>query len=128
MDDQCPAVVNGCLDGQISVRMVLRLKKFCGLMFLFWFRKCTAHVRCLPFKKDVMGISYGDVADTQEDNLRMVESICIEVMYYMFYATVVNMFETTYLRAPNATYTTQLMAQGVKRGFYMMLGTIDYMH
>ena len=72
-------------------------------LWFFSIRKCTIAIQCMD------------------------ESTCLEAMY-KFYAIVVKVFGPEYLREPNPTDTTQLMAISAAIGFSKMPGSIDYIH
>jgi hypothetical protein len=55
------------------------------------------------------------------------ESTAIESMRRLV-KSIVQPFEDEYLRSPNQSDTTRLLAIAKKRGFPGMLGFIDYMH
>ncbi|XP_010236668.1 uncharacterized protein LOC100821515 [Brachypodium distachyon] len=81
-------------------------------------QKCTASLHLL---------AYGIPADTQDDYLRMAESMTIHCMY-RFYRAIVAVFGDQYLRTPTAEDIARIMAQNAERGFSGMLGIIDCMH
>ena len=81
-------------------------------------QKCRATIWCL---------AYGLPADALNDYLYMSEFTTIEATY-RFCKAVVKVFGDKYLRTPNEKDTARLLAQGEKRGFLGMLGSIDCMH
>lgn len=72
-------------------------------------------------------LAYRVSGDLIDEYARMSESTCLEFMY-RFCKTVIAMFGPEYLREPNATDTTRLLAKNAIRGFLGMLGSIDCMH
>jgi hypothetical protein len=82
------------------------------------YQKVTAALRIL---------AYGIRADLIDDHLAMGESISI-LCVKRFAVAIVNVFGSTYLRAPNAQDTAKLLEFNADRGFPGMLGSIDFMH
>jgi hypothetical protein len=82
------------------------------------YQKVTAALRML---------AYGIPADLIDDHLAMGESTSI-LCVKRFAVAIVNVFRSTYLRAPNAQDTTRLLEFNADRGFPGMLGSIDCMH
>ena len=72
-------------------------------------------------------ITYGVPADATYEYVRIGESTVLESLR-RFVAAVVDIFEDEYLRYPNESDTTRLLAMGERRGFPGMLGSIDCMH
>ncbi|KAK1697482.1 hypothetical protein QYE76_014179 [Lolium multiflorum] len=81
------------------------------------YQKVTAALRML---------AYGIPADLIDDHLAMGESTSI-LCVKRFVVAIVNVFGSTYLRAPNAQDTARLLEINAK-GFSGMLGSIDCMH
>jgi hypothetical protein len=90
----------------------------CGALGFSSYQKCTAAVRML---------AYGIAGDLVDEYVRMSESTCLEAMY-KFCRAVVQVFGPEYLREPNATDMTRLLAINEARGFPGMIGSIDCMH
>ncbi|KAK1608315.1 hypothetical protein QYE76_031988 [Lolium multiflorum] len=82
------------------------------------YQKVTAALRML---------AYGIPADLIDDHLAMGESTSI-LCVKRFVVAIVNVFGSTYLRAPNAQDTARLLEINANRGFPGMLGSIDCMH
>ncbi|KAK1681124.1 hypothetical protein QYE76_041972 [Lolium multiflorum] len=82
------------------------------------YQKVTAALRML---------AYGIPADLIDDHLSMGESTSI-LCVKRFVVAIVNVFGSTYLRAPNAQDTARLLEINANRGFPGMLGSIDCMH
>jgi hypothetical protein len=82
------------------------------------YQKVTAALRML---------AYGIPADLIDDHLAMGESTSI-LCVKRFAVVIVNVFGSTYLRAPNAQDTARLLEFNANRGFSGMLGSIDCMH
>jgi hypothetical protein len=72
-------------------------------------------------------LAYGIPTDLIDDHLAMGESTSI-LCVKRFAVAIVNVFRSTYLRAPNAQDTTRLLEFNADRGFPCMLGSIDCMH
>jgi hypothetical protein len=72
-------------------------------------------------------LAYGIPADLIDDHLSMGESTSIFCVK-RFAVAIVNIFGSTYLRAPNAQDTARLLKFNANRGFLGMLGSIDCMH
>jgi hypothetical protein len=82
------------------------------------YQKVTAALRML---------AYGIPADLIDDHLAVRESTSI-LCVKRFAVAIVNIFGSTYLRAPNAQDTARLLEFNADRGFSGMLGSIDSMH
>jgi hypothetical protein len=72
-------------------------------------------------------LAYGIPADLIDDHLAMGESTAIKCVN-RFVVAIVQVFCTTYLRAPNAEDAVRLLEENAARGFPGMLGSIDCMH
>jgi hypothetical protein len=72
-------------------------------------------------------LAYGIPTDLIDDHLAMGESTSI-LCVKRFAVAIVNIFGSTYLRAPNAEDTARLLEFNANRGFPGMLGSIDCMH
>ena len=70
---------------------------------------------------------YGLPADATDEYLKIGESIAIECIK-RFCRTIVEIFETQYLRSPNANDIAMLLYIGEQRGFLGMLSSLDCMH
>jgi hypothetical protein len=82
------------------------------------YQKVTAALRML---------AYGIPADLIDDHLAMEERTSI-LCVKRFAVVIVNVFGSTYLRAPNAQDTARLLEFNADRGFPGMLGSVDCMH
>src|SRR5262249_39608216 len=89
-----------------------------GNLGLSSLQKVTAAMRML---------AYGVSADSVADYVRIGESTAIESLK-KFVEAIVAVFGNEYLRSPNNTDLTRLLAIGEQRGFPGMLGSIDCMH
>jgi hypothetical protein len=89
-----------------------------GMVGFSSLQKCTTALRML---------AYGAPGDSQDDYIRMVESMAIECMS-RFYRAVVSVFGLDYVRTPHEEDTARILAQNAERGFPGMLGSIDCMH
>ncbi|XP_071683492.1 uncharacterized protein [Lolium perenne] len=78
------------------------------------------------YKVTLRMLAYGILGDTQDDYLRMTESIAIDCMH-MFCRAIVVIFGKNYLHTLNAEDTTRILAQNTDMGFSGMLGSIDCM-
>ena len=96
----------------------VRKRNAANTLGLSCFQKVTAAFRM---------ITYGVPADATDEYVRIGESTVLESLR-RFVAAVVDIFEDEYLRYPNETDTTRLLAMGERRGFPGMLGSIDCMH
>ena len=72
-------------------------------------------------------LAYGVGADAVDDYMRIGKSTAIECLK-MFVADVISIFESEYLRKPNANDVQRLLEMGEARGFPGMMGSIDCMH
>ncbi|KAL0006135.1 hypothetical protein SO802_013696 [Lithocarpus litseifolius] len=81
-------------------------------------QKITAALRML---------AYGMAADCMDEYVRIGESTAIESLK-KFVKAVVDIFSKEYLRSPNNEDIARLLANGERRGFPGMLGSIDCMH
>jgi hypothetical protein len=82
------------------------------------YQKVTAALRML---------AYGIPVDLTDDNLAIGESTTI-MCVKRFVVAIVNVFGSTYLRAPNAKDTARILEFNADQGFLGMLGSIDCMH
>ena len=82
------------------------------------YQKVTAALRML---------AYGIPADLVDDNLAMGESTAIKCVK-RFVVAIVQLYGSTYLRAPTEEDTSRLLEQNAARGFPGMIGSIDCMH
>ncbi|XP_050242112.1 uncharacterized protein LOC126691075 [Quercus robur] len=81
-------------------------------------QKITAALRML---------AYGVTADFMDEYVRIGESTAMKSLK-KFVKAVVDIFSKEYLRSPNNDDIARLLANGEKRGFPGMLGSIDCMH
>ena len=81
-------------------------------------QKITAALRML---------AYGVTADFMDEYVRIGESTAMKSLK-KFVKAVVDIFSKEYLRSPNNEDIARLLANGEKRGFPGMLGSIDCMH
>lgn len=88
-----------------------------GLLDLSSLQKITSALRIL---------AYGESADRVDEYLRIGESTSI-LCVKKFAKAVVEIFSDEYLRSPNSDDIVRLLAEGEKRGFRGMLGSIDCM-
>jgi hypothetical protein len=72
-------------------------------------------------------LAYGIPANLIDDHLAMGESTSI-LCVKRFAMAIVNIFGSTYLRAPNAQDKARLLEFNADQGFSGMLGSIDCMH
>ncbi|KAK9996092.1 hypothetical protein SO802_020778 [Lithocarpus litseifolius] len=72
-------------------------------------------------------LAYGVTADFMDKYVRIGESTAMESLK-KFVKAVVDIFSKEYLRSPNNEDITRLLANGERRGFLGMLGSIDCMH
>jgi hypothetical protein len=72
-------------------------------------------------------LAYSISEDLIDDNFVMGESTAIMCVKF-FAVAIVNIFGSTYLRAPNAEDTAKLLEFNADRGFPGMLGSVDCMH
>ena len=89
-----------------------------GLLGLSTLQKVTAGLRLM---------AYGSSADSLDENLRMGEStilMCLE----RFTEGVINQFGEEYLRAPTARDIVGILRTSSERGFFGMMGSVDFMH
>jgi hypothetical protein len=89
-----------------------------NVLGLICFQKVTATMRML---------TYGVPADATDEYVCIGESTALQNLC-KFVAAVVEIFGDEYLRYPNETDTTHLLAIGEKKGFLGMLGSIDRIH
>ncbi|XP_006645484.1 putative nuclease HARBI1 [Oryza brachyantha] len=89
-----------------------------GVLGLSPLQKITAALRML---------TYGVAADTQDEYLQIADSTTVESLK-RFVRAIIEVFGDEYLRYPNNSDTTRLLALGEHRGFPGMLGSIDCMH
>ncbi|XP_030958349.1 putative nuclease HARBI1 [Quercus lobata] len=81
-------------------------------------QKITAALRML---------AYGVTADFMDEYVRIGESTAMKSLK-KFVKAVVDIFSKEYLRSPNNEDIARLLANGERRGFPGMLGSIDCMH
>ncbi|KAL0002630.1 hypothetical protein SO802_016411 [Lithocarpus litseifolius] len=81
-------------------------------------QKITAALRML---------AYGVIADFMDEYVQIGESTAIKSLK-KFIKAVVDIFSKEYLRSPNNEDIARLLANGERRGFPRMLGSIDCMH
>ncbi|XP_030939981.1 putative nuclease HARBI1 [Quercus lobata] len=81
-------------------------------------QKITAALRML---------AYGVTADFMDEYVRIGESTVMKSLK-KFVKAVVDIFSNEYLRSPNNDDIARLLANGERRGFPGMLGSIDCMH
>ena len=81
-------------------------------------QKITAALRML---------AYGVTADFMDEYVRIGESTAIESLK-KFVKVMVDIFSKEYLRSPNNKDITRILANGERRGFLGMLGSIDCIH
>ncbi|XP_050275352.1 uncharacterized protein LOC126717583 [Quercus robur] len=81
-------------------------------------QKITAALRML---------AYGVTADFMDEYVRIGESTAMKSLK-KFVKAVVDIFSKEYLRSPNNDDIARLLANGERRGFPGMLGSIDCMH
>jgi len=98
--------------------MITLSRKEMRPMWLSCFQKVTAAMRML---------TYGVPADATDEYVRTGESTALESLR-KFVRAVIEVFGDEYLRYPNETDITRLLAMGEKKGFPGMLGSIDCMH
>ncbi|KAL0012827.1 hypothetical protein SO802_007935 [Lithocarpus litseifolius] len=72
-------------------------------------------------------LAYGVTADFMDEYVRIGESTTMESLK-KFVKAVVDIFFKEYLRSPNNEDISRLLANGERRGFPRMLGSIDCMH
>ena len=72
-------------------------------------------------------ITYGTLADSVDEYIRIGESTAIESLR-RFVKAVIAMFGDHYLRSPNNIDIARLLQTREQRGFPGMLGSIDCMH
>ena len=72
-------------------------------------------------------LAYGVAIDFMDEYVRIGESIAIESLK-KFVKAVVDIFSKEYLRSPNNEDIARILANGERRGFPGMLGSIDCMH
>ena len=72
-------------------------------------------------------LAYGVTADFMDEYVRIGESTAMKSLK-KFVKAVVDIFSKEYLRSPNNEDIARLLANGEKRGFPGMLGSIDCMH
>ncbi|XP_062147824.1 uncharacterized protein LOC133856792 [Alnus glutinosa] len=72
-------------------------------------------------------LAYGVTADFMDEYLKIGEPTALESLK-KFVKAVISIFSEEYLRSPNNQDIARLLAEGEKRGFPGMLGSIDYMH
>ncbi|CAH9068919.1 unnamed protein product [Cuscuta epithymum] len=89
-----------------------------GNMGLSPLQKVVAAVRML---------AYGCSADSLDEYLQIGESTAIESLK-KFCDAIIGLFEEQYLRRPNKSDISLLLAEGESRGFPGMLGSLDCMH
>lgn len=96
----------------------IRKRDALGRLGLSPLQKCTAAMRML---------AYGMAADAVDDYVRIAETTATETLK-RFVVAIINIFGEVYLRKPNKNDTSTLLAEGERRGFSGMLGSIDCMH
>ena len=72
-------------------------------------------------------LAYGVAADFMDEYVRIGKSTAIESLK-KFVKAVVDIFSKEYLRYPNNENIAIILANGERRGFLGMLGSIDCMH
>ena len=82
------------------------------------YQKCTPAIRML---------AYEIPSDYVDEYVRMSESTCLLSMYSLCKALEA-VFDSEYLREPNAADTERLLAINAERGFPGMLGSMNCMH
>ncbi|XP_058840293.1 uncharacterized protein LOC131695787 [Topomyia yanbarensis] len=81
-------------------------------------QKCSAALRVL---------AYGSAADSLDEVVRIGESTVLETMR-KFCDGIIDIYEETYLRLPNAKDVDELRTENAERGFPGMIASIDCMH
>ena len=80
--------------------------------------KCVVAMRML---------AYGTIADALDDGYAMAESTVLECVRE-FATTIIQLYESEYLRAPTQFELSRILAENEARGFPGMIGSIDCMH
>ncbi|XP_062188842.1 uncharacterized protein LOC133892125 [Phragmites australis] len=98
-----------------------------------WFRQrrdATGKLGLSPLQKMTAAIrqlAYGVSSDAVDEYVRIGASTAMMALR-KYVEAIVQVFGEEYLRAPNETDTAHLLAEGERRGFPGMLGSIDCMH
>ena len=106
-------------------------------------REVCAAKRYFMFKPDAVGkmgfhgchkcvvamrmLAYGTIADALDDGYAMAESTVLECVRE-FATTIIQLYESEYLRAPTQSELSRILAENEARGFPGMIGSIDCMH
>jgi len=106
-------------------------------------REVCAAKRYFMFKPDAVGkmgfhgghkcvvamrmLAYGTIADALDDGYAMAESTVLECVRE-FATTIIQLYESEYLRAPTQSELSRILAGNEARGFPGMIGSIDCMH
>ena len=120
-------------------------RRFCMEPSL-WYKICRevcAAKRYFMFKPDAVGkmgfhgghkcvvamrmLAYGTIADALDDGYAMAESTVLECVRE-FATTIIQLYESEYLRAPTQSELSRILAENEARGFPGMIGSIDCMH
>ncbi|XP_030924673.1 uncharacterized protein LOC115951648 [Quercus lobata] len=72
-------------------------------------------------------LAYGVTTDFMDEYVQIGESTAIESLK-IFVKVMVDIFSKEYLRSPNNKDITRILANGERRGFLGMLGSIDCIH
>ncbi|XP_062197383.1 uncharacterized protein LOC133900311 [Phragmites australis] len=95
-----------------------------------WFRQRRDATGLSPLQKMTAAIrqlAYGVSSDAVDEYVRIGASTAMMTLR-KYVQAIVEVFGEEYLRAPNETDTARLLAEGERRGFPRMLGSIDCMH
>jgi hypothetical protein len=65
--------------------------------------------------------------DTIDEYLKLGKTTALECLEY-YCSCIIECFRDEFLRRPTVTDTQRLLAKAEERGFFGMLGSIDYMH